>query len=65
MNEVRHAYTRWAESYDTDHNRTRDLDLLKVDVDVIAVVIRLRGVHAPAAVHVEDHAEGEPERDGT
>ncbi|MGZ3287765.1 MAG: hypothetical protein ACXU87_06975 [Xanthobacteraceae bacterium] len=44
---------------------TRDLDLLKVDVDVIAVVIRLRGVHAPAAVHVEDHAEGEPERDGT
>src|SRR5436190_2642575 len=27
---------------------TRDLDLLKVDVDVIAMVIRQRGWHAPA-----------------
>ena len=44
---------------------TRDLDLLKVDVDVIAVAIRLRGVHAPVALHVEDAAEGEAERDGT
>src|SRR5262245_48059748 len=44
---------------------TRDLDLLKVDVDVIAVAIRLRGVHAPAAVQVEDATEGEPEREGT
>jgi hypothetical protein len=38
---------------------TRDLDLLKVDVDVIAVAIRLRGIHAPVAVHVEDAAEAE------
>lgn len=43
---------------------TRDLDLLKVNVDVIAVAIRLRGVHAPAAVQAEDAAEGELERDG-
>src|SRR5260221_9405237 len=30
---------------------TRDLDLLKVDVDVIAMVIRLRGVSAAAGMH--------------
>jgi hypothetical protein len=43
---------------------TRDLDLLKVDVDVIAVAIRLRGIPAPATLQAEDAAEGEPERDG-
>ena len=43
---------------------TRDLDLLKVDVDVIAMVIRLRGVSAPAGMHVEDTADGDPEREG-
>jgi hypothetical protein len=43
---------------------TRELDLLKVDVDVIAIVIRLRGAHVPAAVQAEDAAEGEPDRDG-
>jgi hypothetical protein len=32
---------------------TRDLDLVKVDVDIIAVVIRLRGVSA-AGGHAED-----------
>lgn len=37
---------------------TRDLDLLKVDVDVIAMVIRLRGGHAPAEAQVGDAAEG-------
>jgi hypothetical protein len=45
---------------------TRDLDLLKVEVDVIAIVMRLRGTHMPAA-HPEDAAEGEHEqaaRDG-
>src|SRR6266403_1543733 len=30
---------------------TRDLDLLKVDVDIIATVIRFRGAPTPAAVH--------------
>ena len=34
---------------------TRNLDLLKVDVDVIAMVIRLRGWHAPSAP--QDEAE--------
>jgi hypothetical protein len=43
---------------------TRDLDLLKVDVDVIAMVIRLRGVSAPAGVQAEDAADSDPEREG-
>jgi hypothetical protein len=43
---------------------TRDLDLLKIDVDVIAMVIRLRGVSAAAGLHVEDAADGDPGREG-
>jgi hypothetical protein len=43
---------------------TRDLDLVKVDVDVIAMVIRLRGVSAAAGVQTEDTADGDAERDG-
>ena len=43
---------------------TRDLELLKVDVDVIAIVLRVRGAQSVAALHVEDSAEGEAERDG-
>jgi hypothetical protein len=43
---------------------TRDLDLLKVDVDVIATVIRLRGVSAAAAMHTEDTGDSDPEREG-
>jgi hypothetical protein len=38
---------------------TRDLDLLKVDVDIIATVIRFRGAPTPAAVHGEEASEGE------
>jgi hypothetical protein len=41
---------------------TRDLDLLKVDVDVIAIVIRSRGASAPTGGQGEDAAEGDPER---
>jgi len=44
---------------------TRDLDLLKVDVDVIAMVIRLRGVSVAAGVQAEDAADHDPEREGT
>jgi hypothetical protein len=33
---------------------TRDLDLLKVDVDIIAIVIRSRGTSAPTGVQGED-----------
>jgi len=44
---------------------TRDLDLLKVDVDIIAIVIRSRGASAPMGVHGEDLGGGDhPERDG-
>jgi hypothetical protein len=42
---------------------TRDLDLLKVDVDIIAIVIRLRGASPPPAAHGEDTLEEEPERE--
>src|ERR1700682_1334782 len=41
---------------------TRDLDLLKVDVDTIAIVIRFRGASAPTGVQGEDATEGDPER---
>jgi hypothetical protein len=41
---------------------TRDLDLLKVDVDVIAIVIRMRGAHVPSATQIEDAAEADPDR---
>src|SRR5665213_1975732 len=39
---------------------TRDLDLLKIEVDIIAMVIRLRGVSAAAGMHAEDAADGDP-----
>ena len=42
---------------------TRDLDLLKIDVDIIAIVIRFRGALPPAAAQGEDASEGEPERE--
>ena len=41
---------------------TRDLDLLKIDIDVIAIVIRLRGAHVPAIAHSDEAAEAEPDR---
>src|SRR5207302_9868807 len=43
---------------------TRDLDLVKVDVDVIAIVIRLRGASAPPGVQAGDATEGDAEREG-
>jgi hypothetical protein len=42
---------------------TRDLDLLKIDVDVLATIIRLRGAPAPGPADVEHPGEGEPERE--
>lgn len=42
---------------------TRDLDLLKVDVDTIAIAIRLRGASAPGNAHGEDAVEGDGERE--
>jgi hypothetical protein len=43
---------------------TRDLDLLKVDVDIIATVIRFRGPSAPTGVQGEDATEADPEQEG-
>jgi hypothetical protein len=43
---------------------TRDLDLLKIDADVIAIVIRSRTTSAPTGVQGEDASEGDPEREG-
>ncbi len=43
---------------------TRDLDLLKVDVDIISIVIRLRGAATPTGVQGEDAIESDPEREG-
>ena len=38
---------------------TRDLELLKADVDLIAMVVRQRGVFAPADARTEESQEGE------
>jgi hypothetical protein len=43
---------------------TRDLDLIKIEVDIIAMVIRLRGVSAATGAHAEDAGDGDPEREG-
>ena len=43
---------------------TRDLDLVKVEADIIASVIRFRGAPAPAGVHGEDTSEGDSGHDG-
>jgi hypothetical protein len=42
---------------------TRDLDLLKVDVDTIAIVIRFRGTSASMGMPGEDAAEADPEHE--
>jgi hypothetical protein len=43
---------------------TRELDLVKVEVDIIASVIRLRSAPAPAAGHGEDRGEGDAQHEG-
>jgi hypothetical protein len=43
---------------------TRDLDLLKVEVDIIASIIRFRGAPAPAGAHGEDASDGESGHEG-
>jgi hypothetical protein len=40
---------------------TRDLDLLKIDADIIAIVIRSRNTSAPTGVQGEDASDGERE----
>ena len=44
---------------------TRDLDLLKIDADTIAIVIRSRGASAPTGLQGDDPGEGDhPAREG-
>jgi hypothetical protein len=44
---------------------TRDLDLLKIDADIVAIVIRSRSVSPPTGVQGEDPGESDhPEREG-
>ncbi|OPY95011.1 hypothetical protein A5906_10120 [Bradyrhizobium sacchari] len=43
---------------------TRDLDMLKIDVDVIDTMIRLRGAHGGPPVHTEEAAEKPAEPEG-
>ena len=38
---------------------TRDLDLLKADIDVIAMAVRLRGAFAPSTAPVDDSPDDE------
>lgn len=44
---------------------TRDLDMLKIDVDMIETMIRLRGAHGALPLHADEPTEGpaEPEVD--
>jgi hypothetical protein len=44
---------------------TRDLNLLKIDADIVAIVIRSRGASAATGVQGEDPNEGDhPHREG-
>jgi hypothetical protein len=43
---------------------TRDLDLLRADVDVIAMMVRMRGAFAPAEVRTEDSSDSETKDEG-
>ena len=43
---------------------TRDLDLLKIDADIIGIAIRSRGASEPKGLQGEDATEGDPEREG-
>ena len=43
---------------------TRDLDLLKADVDVIAMMVRLRGAFAPTDAKTEEASDGETKEEG-
>jgi hypothetical protein len=43
---------------------TRDLDLLRADVDVIAMMVRLRGAFAPTEVRSEEPSDSENKEEG-
>jgi hypothetical protein len=43
---------------------TRDLDLLRTDVDLIAMIVRLRGAFVPGDARAEESSDGENTEDG-
>ena len=43
---------------------TRDLELLRADVAVIAMMLRLRGAFAPHDMRSEDSSDSEPKEEG-
>jgi hypothetical protein len=43
---------------------TRDLDLLRADVDVIAMMVRLRGAFAPADARTDEASDSETKEEG-
>lgn len=43
--------------------KTRDLDLLRADVDLVAMIVRLRGALAPSDAKTDDDGDGEDKRD--
>jgi hypothetical protein len=43
---------------------TRDLDLLRADVDLIAMMVRLRGAFAPVDVRGEESSDSENKEEG-
>jgi len=42
---------------------TRDLDLLRADVDLLAMMVRLRGVFAPGDARSDEQVDGEEKRE--
>jgi len=42
---------------------TRDLDLLRTEVDLVAMVVRLRGAVAPADSGIEEPSDGEEKKE--
>jgi hypothetical protein len=44
---------------------TRDLDLLRADVAVIAMMLKLRGAFTPAETRSEESSDGETKEEGT
>jgi len=43
---------------------TRDLDLIKIEVDVIAMIARLRGAAVATDAKAEEPSEGEDSNEG-
>ena len=43
---------------------TRDLDLLKTDVDLIAMIVRLRGAFGPTDTRAEESPDSESREEG-